>query len=77
MTSYNSADLRAFVDDVDAVLREAVLKKKLKEAFASERPRLVSSLPILLNKFANYCIKNTLMKVNRETRDMPEIMSLF
>lgn len=53
MSSYTPADLRDFVDDVDAVFREAVEKKKLKEAFASERSRLVSSLLLLLNTFTN------------------------
>jgi hypothetical protein len=42
MSSYTPAQLRAFIDDVDAVLREAAAEGKLKEVFAAERKRIVS-----------------------------------
>jgi hypothetical protein len=44
MPDYTPAQLRAYIDDVDAVLRTAVADGTLREVFAAERSRIVSIL---------------------------------
>ena len=40
MPAYTATDLQ--IDDLNAALRKAVQEDKIKEVFASERPRIVS-----------------------------------
>lgn len=42
MSSYTPQQLREFIDDLDAVLRQAVVRKTLEEVFDSEKYRIVS-----------------------------------
>ena len=42
MPAYTAADLRNYIDDLDAALRKAVQEDKIKKVFALERPRIVS-----------------------------------
>jgi hypothetical protein len=52
MPAYNTEQLRAFIDDLDAVLRRGVTERKLKEVFREERGRIVRNL--FLSKF--FCL---------------------
>ena len=42
MPSYTPQQVRDFIDDLDAVLRRAVVEKKLKAVFEEEKKRIVS-----------------------------------
>lgn len=42
MSSYTPQQVRDFIDDLDAVLRSAVVGKKLKAVFEAEKKRIVS-----------------------------------
>jgi len=42
MSAYTPQQLRAFIDDLDSILRKAVLEGNLQEVFQKERPRIVS-----------------------------------
>ena len=43
MSHHTPQQVRDFIDDLDAVLRTAVIEKKLKQVFLDERPRVVSN----------------------------------
>ena len=42
MSSVTPQQIRDYIDDLDAVLRGAVLRDELKEVFSSEKSRIVS-----------------------------------
>jgi hypothetical protein len=46
MSSYTPQQLRDFIDDLDAVLRQAVVRQTLKQVFEAEKKRIVSLLII-------------------------------
>jgi hypothetical protein len=55
MPIYSTQQIRDYIDDVDAVLRAAVLSKNLKEVYEKEKPRIVSLEPskILISNKTN------------------------
>ena len=55
--SYNTPQqVRQLIDDVDAALRAAILENKLKDVFAAEKTRIVSSLTLFSLIFYYYFI---------------------
>lgn len=42
MSSYTPQQLRDYIDDLDAVIRQSVVRKTLKEVFENEKNRIVS-----------------------------------
>ena len=43
-STYTPADVRAYIDDLDAAIQEAVLTNTLKEVLERDRSRIVSNL---------------------------------
>ena len=43
-STYTPANVRAYIDDLDAAIREAVLTNTLKEVLERDRSRIVSNL---------------------------------
>ena len=50
-STYTPADVRAYIEDLDAAIREGVLTKTLKEVLDHDRSRIVSNLYFFFTKF--------------------------
>lgn len=58
MSTTTATEFRVLIDDVDAVLRKAVVEKNLQEIFTTEKKRLVSFIIIII-------IRPTLIEFSR------------
>jgi len=77
MTSYTPELVRAVVDDLDTIFRDAIANNKLKEVFGKERNAMVSHFILLMFSLLKHKPQNSIMKATRDTREMPAVQAEF